>query len=462
MKVMKFGGSSLKDGESMLRVGEIITNDPKPKVVVISAVQSVTDRLLEFISDVRTEQEVQDFVRHMKDTHVSLLRDIATSMETKQQTVSDLMEWLVKLERILYGICYLEELTPRTKDLVQSFGERFSVILVAAMLRDMGVNAVPLMADEIGIISDSNYGSASARMDLTRENIRSRIQEMLERSEVPVITGFYGITEEGHITVFGRNGTDYSASIIANTIDADAVEIWKDVDGFMSVDPEVVPEAVAIDELSYEEAAELSYFGARVIHPRTVEPARQAGIKIRLMNVYRPDAKGTIIHDSADHIPNTIKSISCMEEMVIIKAYGAGLGARYGVMAELSGILRDLQINIYSAATSQTCVSLLISGRDAEIVRGPLSRAAKGVLDRFEIIEDLALICVVGEGIGYSQGVAARVCNVVAERGININMISAGASMVAYCFIINNEDIRATTLAIHSEFFGDQNERGKE
>ncbi|HUV24305.1 MAG TPA: aspartate kinase [Methanomassiliicoccales archaeon] len=458
MKVMKFGGSSLKDAEAMLRVGEIVTSDPEPKVVVVSAVQSVTDMLIDFVSEMRSEQNIQEFIRMLKEKHISLLRDIANSMETKQETISLLMEKLVKLERVLYGICYLEELTPRTMDLVQSFGERFSVILVSAMLQDMGVNAVPLMADEIGIISDGHYGSAGANLSATRKKAGGKIRTILENNEVPVITGFYGVTEDGHVTVFGRNGTDYSASVIAYAIEADALEIWKEVDGFMSVDPKVVPDAVPIAELSYEEAAELSYFGARVLHPRTVEPAREAGIEIRLMNVFKPDGKGTVIHSTAEYVPNTIKSISCMEDMVIIKAYGAGIGARYGVMAELSGVLRDLRVNIYSAATSQTCVSLLINRKDIERVRGFLSTLARGVLDRFEIIEDMALVCVVGESIGYSQGVAARVCNSVAEKGVNISMISAGASMVAYCFIVRKMDIEAATLAIHLEFFGDDNE----
>lgn len=458
MKVMKFGGSSLKDGESMLRVGRIITSDPEPKVVVVSAVQSVTDRLLDFMSEHRTEKDIQDFVRQMKELHISLLRDIASSMETKQQAVSLLMERLVKLERVLYGVCYLEELTPRTKALVLSFGERMSVIVVSAMLQDMGVNAIPLMADEIGIMSHSDQGSASADLEATKNNIGETIRYKVARNEVPVITGYFGITKDGHVTLFGRNGTDYSASVIAYATEADLLEIWKDVDGFMSVDPRVVATAVPIRELSYEEAAELSYFGARVLHPRTVEPAKEAGIKIRLMNVFKPEADGTLIHDGAGFIPNTIKSISSMEDMVIIKAYGAGLGSRYGVMAELSGIMRDQMINIYSAATSQTCVSLLINRKDLEHCRKELTNIAKGVLDRFEITEDVALVCVVGEGIGYSQGVAARVCNAVAERGVNIGMISAGASMVAYCFIVERKDLKETTLAIHSEFFGDQYE----
>jgi aspartate kinase len=455
MKVLKFGGSCLKEGESMLQVGEIITSDPSPKAVVVSAVNNVTDSLVAFMSELRTEQEVQEFIRELRDTHMALLRDVAKDMETKQMAVSMLLERLTRLERLLYGICYLEELTPRTRDLVQSFGEQMSVILVSAMLQDMGVNAVPLMADEIGIITDGNYGSATADLAATRENIGARIREMVGRAEVPVITGFFGRTEEGHITIFGRNGTDYSAAVIGNAIQADSIEIWKDVDGFMSADPRVVQGAVSIKELSYEEAAELSYFGAQVLHPRTVEPAREADIPIRLMNVFRPECEGTLIHSSSGVTPNTIKSVSCMREMAVIKAYGAGIGYRFGVLSALTSALKDAEVNIYSVATSQTCVSLLVDRKDLPQATEWLIRMPKALVDRVEVAENLALICVVGEGLGYREGVAARVFDAVARARVNIGMISAGASMVAYCFTVDKKDLEATTRAIHKDFFGD-------
>ncbi|MFP4170185.1 MAG: aspartate kinase [Methanomassiliicoccales archaeon] len=454
MKVLKFGGSSLRDGESMRMVGDIVLSEGEPKVVVVSAVQSVTDQLLEFMSKLRSEKEVQEFVRGVQETHVSLLKEITKGMETKQQAVSQLMERLVKLERVLYGICYLEELTPRTRDMVQSFGEKMAVILVSGMLQDVGVNAVPLCADDLGIITDGVYGSATADLEATRANIREPIRERVERGEVPVITGFFGRTDEGHITLFGRNGTDYSASVIGHAVDADLVEIWKDVDGFMSVDPRVVPSAVPIDELSYEEAAELSYFGAQVLHPRTVEPARKGGIAIRLMNVFKPEAEGTLIHGEPVGGRGSIKSVSCMRGMAIVKAYGASIGYRYGVISKLANLLMELEVNIYSAATSQTCISLLVDRSQVPRVKRHLVTHASDLVDRFEVVGDVSLVCVVGEGLGYTDGLAAKVFNAVARERVNIGMISAGASMVAYCFTVAEKELERTIRSIHGEFFG--------
>jgi len=455
MKVLKFGGSSLKDAESMINVGRIIAADPSPKVVVVSAVQGITDKLISFMSDLRTEEEVQDFIHELRDIHMNLLRGVTRIMGTKQLAVSMIQDRLTRLERLLYGICYLEELTPRTRDLVQSFGEQLSVILIAAMLQDMGVNAVPLRADDIGIVTDGNYGSAAADLEQTRANIAPTIMEMVEGGEVPVITGFYGRTEDGHITIFGRNGTDYSAAVIGNALSADVIEIWKDVDGFMSADPKIVPEAVPIRELSYDEAAELSYFGARVLHPRTVMPARKARIPIRLMNVFRPKAEGTLIHSSSGATPNTIKSVSSMEDMAVIKAYGAGIGYRFGVLSEVSAIFRDLEVNIYSVATSQTCVSLLIDKKDLPRARKGLNTLSKNIVERVEVIDNVSLVCLVGEGLGTREGVAAMVFEAVSNAGVNINMISAGASMVAYCFTVERDDLEKTIRAIHKNFFGD-------
>ncbi len=351
MKVLKFGGSSLKDAASMMQVGEIIAAEKGDKVIVVSAIQGVTDQLLAFVSSVHKEQDVNLFVRDLKEKHVHFLSEIASTMSVKQDAVLRISEKMVRLERLLYGISYLEELTPRTKDLVQSFGERLSVIIVSAMLQDIGVNAVPVEADELGIITDGTFGTASVDMEGTRKNINPKLIEMMSRKETPVITGFFGKTNEGHITLFGRNGTDYSASVIANAVDAEVLEIWKDVDGFMSADPKVVPGAVPISVLSYEEAAELSYFGARVLHPRTVEPAKERGITIKVKNVFRPGLEGTVIHPQGVQVTKTIKSISSMKNMAVIKIYGAGLGYKAGVMSEISVRLSDAGVNIYSAAT---------------------------------------------------------------------------------------------------------------
>jgi aspartate kinase len=454
MKVLKFGGSSLKDGASMMSVGEIIASDNEEKVIVVSAIQGITDSLLDFMSKVRREEEVQQFIRTLRDRHLKLLTEVAGSMDVKQTAVSHLTAQLVRLERILYGIIYLEELTPRTRDLVQSFGERMSVIMMAAMLQEMGVNAVPVEADELGIITDGTFGSATVDMESTRSNIAPKIYEMFKKQETPVVTGFFGKTLEGYITLLGRNGTDYSASVIANAIDADCLEIWKDVDGFMSADPKVVAEAVPISQLSYEEAAELSYFGAKVLHPRTVEPARAKGITIRVKNVFKPEYEGTAINPKGVEGNRTIKSISSMPNMAMVKVYGAGLGSKSGVMSEMSTMLSDAGINIYSAATSQTCVSMLIEERDLKRSEKVLTEAKKGAVDRFESVRDVALLCLVGEGLGQKEGIAGKIFTIVARNGTNVSLISAGASTVALTFTVKRKDLEKTTKTIHHEFFG--------
>ena len=292
-------------------------------------------------------------------------------------------------------------------------------------------------------------------METTRRNVAPRIKDMLERQEVPVITGFFGKTPEGFITLFGRNGTDYSASVIANATDADSLEIWKDVDGFMSADPKVVPEAVPIPALSYEEAAELSYFGAKVLHPRTVEPAKARGTVVRVRNVFKPEYEGTAIGDTAVKGAKIIKSISSMPNMAMVKAYGPGLGSRSGVLSEMSVLLSEAGINVYSAATSQTCISLLIEERDLPFAERVLAKARRSVVDRIETVRGIALLCLVGEGLGQKVGMAGSVFSIVAANDVNISLISAGASTTALTFTVRKEDLDRTTRIIHHELFSE-------
>ena len=221
-----------------------------------------------------------------------------------------------------------------------------------------------------------------------------------------MVTGFFGKTHEGFITLLGRNGTDYSASVIANAIDADSLEIWKDVDGFVSADPKVVPGGAHRPAVLRERPN--SHFGAKVLHPRTVEPARAKAITIRVKNVFKPDYEGTAINPKGVEGNRTIKSISSMPNMAMVKVYGAGLGSKSGVMSEMSTLLSEAGINVYSAATSQTCVSMLIEERDLKRAEKVMSEAKKGVVDRVETVRDVALLCLVGEGLGRRRALQGR------------------------------------------------------
>ncbi|OPY32417.1 MAG: putative aspartokinase [Methanomassiliicoccales archaeon PtaU1.Bin124] len=454
MRVLKFGGSSLKTAPSMLEVGQIIMTDKERKVVVVSAVSGVTESLLQFIAQPRKEAEVREFIKKTRDLHAKLIDEAVRSEKIKEDAAARLDKKLEKLERMLYGISYLEEVTPKTKDFVQCYGERLSVILVAAMLKDQGVKAVPCDADELGIMTDGVFGAATADLDATRWSIVPKIQEMFYNGEMPIVTGFFGVGQDGSVTVFGRNGSDYSAAAIANALDAEVLEIWKDVDGFLSVDPKIVPKAVPIKTLSYDEAAELAYFGAKVLHPMTVEPARAKNIVIKVKNVFNPKAEGTSIQQKGDEQIECIKSISCMRNLAIIKVFGEGAGYRTGVMTVISQKLSDADVNIYSAVTSQTCIALLIDKKDLGLSRKLLEDIKEGFISRIETSEDWALLCIVGEGLGQSKGIASRVFNAVAMENVSVGLISAGASLVAYHFTVHLKDLERATRAVHQEFFG--------
>jgi bifunctional aspartokinase / homoserine dehydrogenase 1 len=454
LKVMKFGGSSLTTGQSMLRIGEIIAAEKEDKVVVVSAVSGITESLIQFISQTKSENEVIGFIQRLRETHLRLISDSVFDRHQRDDANARINEKLVKLERMLYGISYLEEVTPRTKDFVQCYGERLSAIVVSAMLRDRGVDAVPIDADELGIITDGVYGAAIADLEQTQENIRDRIMIMFGSHQVPVVTGFFGRAPDGSVTVFGRNGSDYSAAAIANAISAGSLEIWKDVDGFMSVDPKIVPKAIPIPQLSYEEAAELAYFGAKVLHPMTVVPARAKDIVIVIKNVYRPDLPGTSVSKSTPEDEAVIKSISCMKNLGIVKIFAEDTGYRSGFLSQLSRRLNEAEVNILSVATSLTCVAMLVDRKDLKAAKHALESEKQSGIVRIETSEDIALVCLVGEGIGYTRGVASRAFNAVAAEGINIGLISAGASLVAYHFTVNKDDLEVATKAIHKEFFG--------
>lgn len=448
LKVLKFGGSSLKTGECMRQVAEIIAAEREKKAVVLSAVTGVTEMLVQFISRTRSEEDVDAFMKDLTRLHTDLIRDALRTEKGQAKAMEELVAKLVKLERMLYGSCYIEEVNPRIRDYVQCFGERLSVIVLSALLNELGVRARPVDADELGIITDGQYGAATVNMEATRSNVRPKLMKMLQDDIVPVITGFFGRAPEGSVTVFGRNGSDYSAAAVANAMGASSLEIWKDVDGFMSVDPKIVPSAKPIPRLSYDEAAELAYFGAKVVHPMTMEPARSGNIEIRVKNVFRPQAPGTAIGASVD---KSIKSISCMKNLALVKVFGEGTGYKLGVLADVASQLRRAEVNIYSVVTSLTCIALLVDKKDVAKSQKVLAESGAA---RVETHTGFALMCIVGEGLGHHKGLASRVFKAVAKEGVNVGLISAGASLVAYHFTVDEADLEKATRAVHEELFG--------
>lgn len=455
-KVAKFGGACVSQPEMYDRVAKILHSDAGRRFVVVSAVAGVTDSLVQTLSKPQEERELDLYIADLRRRHLGLLPKPARD---HNRTVEAIEALGTKLERLLYGIAYTEEITPRIRDFVLSFGERLSAQVVAANLRARDLDAEAFEADQIGLMTDENYGNATALLDDTRTQMAPVLRRQADAGHTSVITGFFGLSPEGKTATFGRGGSDYSAAVVAHALSLQTVEIWKDVGGFMSADPKIVSEAFPLSVLSYDEAAELSYFGAKVLHPRAVLPARACGASLYLKNVYRPEDVGTRIGPDTVDKSGDVKSVSYVRDLATLKVYATGLGSDEVLLSRSSTALANTGVNIYSAATSQTCVAFLIESDAVNRAKKALSRLAGLNLEKVEASPHASLICFVGEGIGNVHGVAARVFRAVADRGINVQFITAGASMVAYQFTVETKDLEEAVRAVHREFFGDGGKR---
>ncbi|HEX9341481.1 MAG TPA: aspartate kinase [Thermoplasmata archaeon] len=450
-KVAKFGGSCVSDPEMYDRMAKAARADPSRKFVVVSAIAGVTDSLVATLAKPRDEKEIDLFIAELRRLHLGLLPRSPGTPDASVETVEALV---TKLERLLYGVAYTEEITARTRDFILSFGERLATQIVAANLAKRGVDARAHEADVIGVVTDDTYGNASALLDETRARLAPFLKRQAQAGHVSVITGFFGLSQEGKTATFGRGGSDYSAAVVAYALKLPTIEIWKDVGGFMSADPKIVPEAFPLAALSYDEAAELSYFGAKVLHPRSVRPAQMCGASIILKNIYEPDEVGTRIGPDTVDRSGDVKSISYVRNLTTLKVFGTGAGPKESLLSLVATALADAGINVYSAATSQTCIAFLIDADAVSRGKRLLTRLPAGIVERIETSPHASLIGFVGEGLGYAHGVAARIFRAVAERGINVQLISAGASMVAYTFTVDDRDLEGAVQAVHREFFG--------
>ncbi len=449
---MKFGGTCLGTKDALRRVAKVVKDEKEQRIVTVSAASGVTNSLKDFVSTPKQEREIDDFLLKLKLRHVELLpkRDGGARNEALEM----IEKKITKLDRLLYGVTYTEELTPRTYDLMLSAGERLSAVVVAARLSHAGIEAVPMETDAMGLVTNNEHFNAVAILSECEKNLGPALKAVLDKGMVPVVTGFFGITQNGHVSTFGRSGTDYTASVLAYSLRSGPVEIWKEVDGFMSADPKMVKKAFLIDRLSYEEAAELAYFGAQVLHPRAVQPARLRGINVVIKNLYDPKSPGTVIGNSRATRKDVIKSVSSVPKVATLKVYDTGAGYKSGFLSDITTCLTKEGINLFSATTSQTCVAVIIDDKDVYAANRAVKTLMGGVGESYEIETGRALVCTVGEGLGSTKGVAARVFKAVASKDVNVELISAGASTVAYHFTVSQKDLKKTVVEIHKEFFG--------
>ena len=453
MKVMKFGGGCIRDSKSLRQVAEIVARDKNERVVVLSAIFGQTNEIREFAQRAKEgKTDVDGFIKGVREQHESMAKDAMGDKNVLDSALRDIHGKMLTLEILLYSVAYTQELTERTFDLVQSYGERLSLPLLVGVLNSMGVKAKGFESDKIGMVTDGVFGSATADIPATRENLQKYLVPELKKGVVPVVTGFFGCSRDGMTTTYGRNGSDYSAAVIANSLDAELLEVWKDVDGFMSADPKLVPDAKAVPRLSYDEAGEIAYFGSKILHPRTIEPIRPKNIPIAVRNARTPGAVATMITAEGSGRWSEIKSVSHSTELALLKLYGAGFAYRPGVVLEISKELFKNNMGIYSVVSSQLYLSILLHSRDADRGAEILGNIKAGGIERVELDKDVALVNVVGDGIGGIKGLPGAVFTTVANAGVSIKQISLGGTLNALNFLVGKGDIEKTVRALHSRY----------
>lgn len=451
MKVMKFGGVALQDAKAMERAAGIVRQAEGARIVVASAMKGVTDAIEQALEPVtREEAQAHVLMSELRDRHFACADAIADE-HARENTRYLVGKSLDALERLLFGISYTEELTPRSRDLAMSFGERLSVRLLVGHLVAAGVAAEPVDADKAGVVTHGPFGWASPDLVATARNLAERVVPKT-KATVPVITGFFGADREGHTTLFGRGGSDFSAAIIANGVDAEVLEVWKESEGFMTADPRVVPTAMRIPHMSYDEAAELAAFGAKILHPRTVEPVAPKHIPIRVRTIHDPESPGTLIEDYEAAPTCFIRSVAVRKDIGILKFLGPGMGYTPGVAADVFDVLRHESINVINMAASEASFALIVDGKDAPRAQRKTKELTGGVIQDIALEPDMALVSVVGKGLGDRVGSAARILGAVSDAGINIHMISLGASNIAINFVVRGADGEIALKAIHKSF----------
>ncbi|MHB8093781.1 MAG: aspartate kinase [Candidatus Aminicenantales bacterium] len=455
MKVMKFGGGCLKDSESFKRAVAIIGSNREPQAVVVSATEGTTNLLIEGIREAATGKDVTArVISALMEKHGALIHHSISSEEIRADAFLALQEKTGRLGNLLTAVSLACEVSSSLRAHILSYGERLSALILSAALRSAGIPSSPWDSDEIGMVTDETCENATVDIEGFRTNIAALVPALFESNAVPVITGFFGRTPRGKVSTLGRNGSDYSASAVAAALNASRLEIWKDVDGFLSADPDLVANPIPIRRLSWLEAAELSYFGARILHPRTFEPLTGMDVSVVIKHFLEPQSPGTEILAEGIETEDVVKSVTANGGTALLRIHGSGVGFKPGVIGKIGRGFADHGINIRSVISSQTCINLLVDKADAARSLEEMKTLANGIVQKIELKDDIALIAVVGEGLLRRTGVAARVFSAVSRAGINIEMISTGASEVAAYFIVGKNRAAEAVNALHEEFFG--------
>jgi len=459
---MKFGGTSVGNAECLQRAAEIVAHAAREGsvVAVVSAMGGVTNRLMEAaqvstLGDMRAAAEVSEILWQQ---HYEAIEILVGNEERREQLVLELKEILDEVASLCRGTALLRELTPRTLDAISSAGERLSARLLASALLELGLEAVAVEATEL-IVTDNHSGRAEPLMAETRVRAGARLAPLLLEGSVPVVTGFIGATVDGKLTTLGRGGSDYSATILGAALDAKEIIIWTDVDGVLTADPRLVADARTLQEISYNEAAELAYFGAKVLHPKTLRPISETGIPVWIRNSFLPERDGTKITAVGHPTRRGVKAITAMSNVTLITVGGRGIVGLPGVAAKTFTAAASAQANVLliSQSSSGNDICFIIDSGDAartvsELRAAFASDLAHKEVEHITVNADIAIVAVVGERMRGTPGIAGRAFSALGRRSINIIAIAQGSSEYNVSLVVEAALMPEVVKALHNEF----------
>jgi aspartate kinase len=458
--VMKFGGSSLANASRLRKVARIVQrfSEGNKIVVVASAMDDVTDQLLE-IGEMAQKGEISKARRllsKIQSLHVNISRKVSDG-RTSKEILTNVDQMILELKRTVEGISQLRELTPRSKDYLLSFGERLSTPILTVALRAAGLKARAFTGAEAGITTDENFGEAKPLTEVSNHQIRRNLEPSLTRKEIPVVTGFIAASVDGSITTLGRGGSDYTACLLGAALDSEEIWIWTDVDGLMTADPRIVKNATVLSNISFGEALELSYFGAKMMHPRALQPAASKKIPVRIKNSSKPSKGGTLVSASeVQYHGNVVKAVSIIHSVGVVTVNGTGMMGAPGVAARIFHTLGSHNVNVVmiSQGSSEATISCVVARKDVEKAMRALQLAVlgQGYVEKVSAEKDACIIAVVGSGMRGTPGVAARIFGAVARKKVNVRMIAQGSSEYNVSFVVSEAQGPDAVGAIHEEF----------
>jgi aspartate kinase len=450
MIVMKFGGTSVQDAEAIDRVASIVRGRlAEVPVVVVSALAKMTDQLLAMASAAGAGDRDKALKLSLaaRERHFNPASDLMGTGKFAQ-IHAELEEEFNALDELLRGVVAVGELTPRTLDNIAGFGERVSSRIVAAAFSLRGLNASHVDSRQC-IITDANFTKAVPDLKETDARLRETVKPLLDRGCVPVMGGFIASTPDGIPTTLGRGGSDFTAAIVGSALDAQRIEIWTDVDGMMTTDPGLCPHARRIKTISFEEAAELAYFGAKVLHPATLLPAIQKNIPVLILNSRNPDNEGTRITASAPKSRNIFKAIAAKKRITVVDIVATRMLMAHGFLKSIFEVFAEHRCPVDMVSTSEVSVSVTVDSNESIAALA----ADLGKLADVKYEGRKAIVCLVGENIRTTPGIAAKVFGAISD--VNIQMISQGASEINISFVVNETDVPKVVSRLHDVFFSE-------